>query len=489
MRDFSRKLVALSTLGLVWGCAEPLTRELSAPNKLDASTQKAVEPPPFDGNSLTVPLSLPAEFTGKGGLIAADVTGSGQMEIVITQPNYIAAYSPVDGKLWEQTVNIWLSDNANGEGLPGPNGPGIQAGDIDNDGVVEILYITPENKLEVLSGKSGELKYQVELPRVDSAFGRWEQAVIASFSGAGDRDLLLQASQATDREDYFRDNIQAAFKIEDLLSTGAATDAMWRNNSFVSLAHGAAKVADINGDGRDEVIGATILGADGRERHRVDIENTAYPHIDSIAIGDIVPDRAGLEVVIPEENRNKRIFLFDEKETIWVSLHRQTSPDDDGDKVAIGDFDPESPGLEMWFRGNDSAHFTVLDAEGEVIADYAFSDRKPENWTEKGFEIIHRIRWSGEAKDYIAAKERHEAGDIGIFDAITGDIVVQLPARAQRLYVADILGDWREEIVVLENNQMRIYENTQPNPNPDRPRLWEQAHYRRQKMTWDYYSP
>lgn len=498
MKGLDRWLVILT---LVWaqGCTKPFEKELAATDdQLNESArhsnarqaaEEAVEAPPFNGNSLTVPLTLPAAFTGKGGLIAVDVNGSGQMEILITQPNYIAAYSPTDGKLWEQTVNIWLSDNTNGEGLPGPNGPGIQAGDIDNDGAVEILYVTPENKIEVLSGASGELKYEVDLPRVDSAFDRWEHAVIANFSGAGDRDILLQASQVTDKEDYFRDNIQAAFKIEDLLSSGATATPLWLNNRFISLSHGAAKVADIDEDGRDEVIGATILGPDGRKQHQVNIANTAYPHIDSIAIGDIAVDRAGLEVAIPEENRDERVFLFDEKGTVWVSPHRQKSPDDDGDKVAIGDFDPNSPGLEMWFRGNDSAHFTVLNAEGEVIADYAFSNRKPENWTDKGFEIIHRVRWSGEAKDYIAVKERHEAGDVGIFDAITGEIIVQLPAQAQRLYVADILGDWREEIVVLENDQMRVYENTQPNPNPDRPRLWEQAHYRRQKMTWDYYSP
>ena len=192
---------------------------------------------------------------------------------------------------------------------------------------------------------------------------------------------------------------------------------------------------------------------------------------------------------MPEENGKERVFLFDEKGTVWVSPHRRKSFDNDGDKVAIGDFAPDRPGLEMWFRGNDSAHFTVLDASKKVIADYEFREQQPQNWTEKGFEMINRIRWSGEDKDYIAVKERHEDGDVGVFDAITGKMIVQLPAQTKRLYVVDLVGDWREEIVILDNKKITVYENTQPNPNPDRPRLWEQAHYRRQKMTWDYYSP
>lgn len=34
-----------------------------------------------------------------------------------------------------------------------------------------------------------------------------------------------------------------------------------------------------------------------------------------------------------------------------------------------------------------------------------------------------------------------------------------------------------------------VIENQAPNPNPDAPRLWDERLYRRQKMTWNYYSP
>ena len=72
---------------------------------------------------------------------------------------------------------------------------------------------------------------------------------------------------------------------------------------------------------------------------------------------------------------------------------------------------------------------------------------------------------------------------------MTGEFVLEFPENADRLYVADVTGDWREEIMVINGNQLHIYENTDPNPNPNRSSLWTQNHYRRSKMTWNYYSP
>ena len=55
--------------------------------------------------------------------------------------------------------------------------------------------------------------------------------------------------------------------------------------------------------------------------------------------------------------------------------------------------------------------------------------------------------------------------------------------------MADVSGDWREELIVLSGRELHIYHNDEPNANPERERLWVNAHYRRSKMTWNYYSP
>ncbi|MEO0769086.1 MAG: hypothetical protein AAFY72_06575 [Cyanobacteria bacterium J06649_4] len=436
----------------------------------------------------TIPIELPGETTGKGGIIAADITGDEQRELLVTHPQFIAAYDLSNGQLWKRTSDIWLSQQSESKVLPGRHGPGIQAGYVDQDGKQEVFYIIEGNVLEILSGETGELKYLVQLPSVEASFDQWEHGILANFSGDGDQQILLQASRRTDRENYVRDSVQAAFNLKDLIESGAEATPLWINEDFISLSHGPAVAVDINEDGKDEVVGVTILSAEGEILFSADIENTSFPHIDSIGIEDIVPERPGLELVIPEESGRKRVILFDEMGEIWRDRHRERTRDADGDKVAVGDFDPNEPGLEMWFRGSESEHLTVMSAAGDVIASYAFSNRQPEDWTNKGLEVIYRIQWSGAPTTYIAAKERHEAGDVGIFNAMTGQLIIRIPAATERLYVADLLGDWREELIVLEKEQIQIITNTAPNPNPDQISLWENPLYRRQKMTWNYYS-
>jgi hypothetical protein len=58
------------------------------------------------------------------------------------------------------------------------------------------------------------------------------------------------------------------------------------------------------------------------------------------------------------------------------------------------------------------------------------------------------IDWTGGQKQLAAAKERHTAGNVAIFDPLTGAFPLRLNEEARRLYVADVTGDWREEIVV-----------------------------------------
>ena len=477
-----RYAIAATLLG---SCSIRLMSQLSISNTPPLGTV-----PTVSVEIKTIPVELPpGEISGKGGIIAADVNGDQQLDFLVTQPEFIAAYGLENGQLWKRTADIRVSDQAEREGLPGRHGSAIQAGDIDGDGKMEVFYIIQGNVLEVLSAETGELKHSVQLPPIESSFDQWEHVILANFLGEGDNEVLLQSSQNTNRDGYIRDSVQAAFSLTALIESEAETQPLWLHENFVSLSHGSARVVDINEDGKDEVVGATILSPAGEVLYSADISNTSFPHLDSIAVDDIDPTRPGLEAIVPEEGGKKRVILFDERGEVWSNRHREKSRDMDGDKVVVGNFDVNEPGLEIWFRGNDSDHFTVLNSSGKLLASYAFSNRQPENWTDKGFEVIHRIHWTGEPKEYIATKERHEVGDVGIFDATNGQLMAQFPAATERLYVADVIGDWREELVILENDKIKIIQNAAPNPYPTEPRLWEKRHYHRQKMTWNYYSP
>jgi hypothetical protein len=131
----------------------------------------------------------------------------------------------------------------------------------------------------------------------------------------------------------------------------------------------------------------------------------------------------------------------------------------------------------------------VFDAQSNLIATYEMDDVVPEGWTAKGVEVIFTIYWTGEPNQLLAAKERHKSGDVAIFDPLSGRFLYRFKEKADRIYVADVSGDWREELIVLNGNELHIYQNPEDNPNPSHQSLWAENHYRRNKLTWNYYSP
>jgi hypothetical protein len=147
--------------------------------------------------------------------------------------------------------------------------------------------------------------------------------------------------------------------------------------------------------------------------------------------------------------------------------------------------------MQVWCRSRYNEHQKpfVFDRHGKLHSQYKMDEVAPEGWTVEGVEVIHTIDWTGQQRQYACAKERHKSGDVCIFDPITGKFLLHLPEQAARLYVADVTGDWREEIIVWNHRELHVYSNPQPNPRPGEPRLWTIPHYRRSRMTWNYYSP
>ena len=248
-------------------------------------------------------------------------------------------------------------------------------------------------------------------------------------------------------------------------------------------------MADLDGDGKDEVLGGTILSPTGKILCRIPLRG----HIDSIFVRDVLPGDPGLEVVALEEGGSRegaggnRVFLFDEQRVHWESHYQHWEPQN----AAVGEFDPARPGLEVWCRSRFPEHQKpfVFDAKGEVIAHYQMDDVAPDGWTVSGVETINTINWTGEPTRLAAAKERHTERDIGIFNPISGAFVARIAEKADRLYVADVAGDAREELIVLAGNELHIHHNAAAPLTVPGPRLWEQPHYRRSKMTYNYYSP
>ncbi|NEP88161.1 MAG: hypothetical protein F6K18_15715 [Okeania sp. SIO2C2] len=429
----------------------------------------------------SIELDLPAEDEGIGGLITSDVNDDGQKDLIVTKPGHLVVYQGNGQKLWAKQIDIQVAKKSEKNGLPGWHGPGVQAGDVDGDSKTEVLFLTKDNTIHIVEGESGKTKKTITL-KSPAGTERWEHLVITNFRGQGDRDLLLQT---TNSEGYRTGVFLAAYAIDDLLKK-EDPQPLWTRDDFVPNAHNGARVADLNGDGKDEVLGATLISPDGEILVQIPLKG----HLDAIYVTDVRPDIPGLEVVALEErggSDGNRVFLFNSDRLIWETHYKNQEPQN----AAIGDFDPNRPGLEIWSRSRYGEHQKpfVFDAQGQFIANYEMDNVAPRGWTVRGVEVIFTIDWTGEEKQLAAAKERHESGDVAIFDPLTGEFVYRFKEKADRLYVADVSGDWREELIVLNGNQLHIYSNPEPNPNPNRSRLWSQNRYRRSKMTWNYYSP
>ena len=433
--------------------------------------------PAYESNPFVIKLAIPAPKDSAGGIIAADVNNDGKMDYLVTVPGHLAAYDNSGRKLWIKKTNIVVGGSSEREGLPGHNGPGVAAGDVDADGKCEVVFLTKDSVLHVLDGATGKEQATAKPPHPKDA-ARWEVAMIADFRGTGgDRDILLQT---TNKAGYRMGKFLAAYAIDQLLRGGKP---LWETDEFLCCAHNSARLADINGDGRDEVLGATIFSADGKLLAR------AVPgrwHMDSVFAADVLPQTPGLELIMLEEGAN-HVQLVGVTGPIWRSHFKNQEPQN----AAIGRFKEGSEEIFIWCRTRYNEHQKpfVLDSSGTKVFDYAMDDVAPKGWTASGVEVIYTIDWTGRRQQLACATERHESGDVCIFEPLTGRFVARFEDKADRLFVADVAGDWREEIIVLNGSELHIYQNSEPNPRPDEKRLWSDRNYRRLKQCYNYYSP
>lgn len=427
--------------------------------------------------TLTIRLGIPAPEDSGGGILVADVNNDQRPDYLVTLPGHLAVYDNGGRKLWIAETDLGVGGQSESQGLPGHHGPGVAVGDVDGDGRAEVVYLTKDGVLHAVDGADGSAK-KLAQPPVPGDSRRWELAMIADFSGRGDdRDILLQA---TNKSGYRTGRHLAAYRFDDLVQ---GKKPLWTTDEFVSCAHNGARLADLDGDGRDEVLGATIFSPDGQ------LLTQAAPfrgHMDSVFVADVRPDLVGLEVILLEEGSNY-VQVLGVKGPIWRSGFRRQEPQN----AAVGRFKSGSDETYIWCRSRYNQHQKpfVFDSRGRKVFDYQMDDVAPNGWTASGVEVIHTFDWTGGPVQMACAKERHTSGDVCIFAPLTGRFVEHIKQQADRLYVADVLGDWREEIIVLAGNELAIYQNPAPNPRPDQPRLWTNRNYRRLKQCHNYYSP
>ncbi len=459
---------------------------------------------------------------------AADVNGDGLLDYTFRSWTALYVYDHDGTPIWNQPVT-----HPSGNG-----GSKHAAADLDGDGQVEIAALNASDQILIFDGSDGTLERTVTL--TDLGENRMAGHIaVANLRGAGDRDLIVQTQDERLQGSgyyYYINRSLIALNVESDPAKILWTVEQDANTEYPQpapagiyegywgQAHGPFLCADVDGDGLDEVAGATLVDDDGQ------VISMGYPsdwivsngsdfidHLDAIALGDFKPDLPGLEWVMSEEDwlggavwNNWHTTMLSAAGILW---RKECDIWPDGSErepqnVAVGDFNTGREAAEVWARsrlGNSSVsqHPWLFDNTGNQYTHFSIDtalpagfNTSPDGGNKNGIEMIWTIDWDGPSSpEYIAAKARYVLGNIGVFNAENGEAVWATPhdfgaVTAAMVYVADVSGDSREEVVVYDSldGKIKIYWNEASNPSPG-PNKWDDPLYRRLKQQWNYYSP
>jgi rhamnogalacturonan endolyase len=220
------------------------------------------------------------------------------------------------------------------------------------------------------------------------------------------------------------------------------------NLRYAGQGNHSLAVADVDGDGRDEIIcGAMVIDDDGKGLY-----TTSLGHGDAQHLSDLDPARPGLEIFSIHERANHEHAINMRDAQTGQLLWSKPSPDV-GRGLSI-DIDPRHLGHESWASGQGLTG--LYNARGEII-----SERKP-------LSCNFAVWWDGDL-----LREILDRNHVSKWDWEGGTETRLLTAegcawnngtKATPVLSADFLGDWREEIVwrTSDNKELRIYVTTIP---------------------------
>lgn len=218
------------------------------------------------------------------------------------------------------------------------------------------------------------------------------------------------------------------------------------NRAYRGQGAHSVSVADVDGDGKDEIIyGACTIDDDGKGLY-----STGLGHGDALHVSDIDPDRPGLEVFNIHERARSGVGvgLRDARtgKVIW------SKPSPDAVRGVALDVDPRHFGYEMWAFGKGLRG--LWNAKGEAISEVQPRSCNFGCWWDGDLlrELLDRNRiskwdWNG----------GHES-ELLVADQCTSNN----GTKATPCLCADILGDWREEVIwrTSDGRELRIYSTT-----------------------------
>ena len=206
------------------------------------------------------------------------------------------------------------------------------------------------------------------------------------------------------------------------------------------------RVGDVDGDGCDEIIyGSCAIDHNGKGLY-----TTKMGHGDAIHLTHFDPSRKGLQVWDCHENKRDGSTYRD---AATGEVLFQIKDNTDVGRCMAADIDPTQPGVEMWSVASGG----IRNVKGEVVKDRV-----------RGLSCNMAVWWDGDLLRELldrnmVSKYNWEKGvceRIAIFEGTLSNN----GTKANPCLQGDIVGDWREEVLMrtADNTALRLYVSTIP---------------------------
>lgn len=429
---------------------------------------------------LNISLRTPAGYT-PGDVSVGDLDGDGSYELIVHQTG-IAHDNAHNGITSEPIFQAYQLDgtflweiNLGKNIREGAHYTQFMVYDLDNDGRAELVCKTADGTrdglgkiignpladwrdtvrtsinfgriltgpefLTVFDGLTGEA-----VSTVDYLPGREDLRSWGDTNGnRGDRYLAAVAyldgenpSVIMTRGYYERTALAAwDFKDKKLVSRWVF-DTKGRKHPYSGQGYHSLSVADVDQDGRDEIVfGSMVIDDQGKGLY-----STGLGHGDALHVGDLDPDRPGLEIFGIHELKGGRkgigVSLLDAKNG---ELLFKNAIDQDVPRGVAENIDPNHRGAYLWWLGSKD----MYDAKGNMVGVAPGSTN-------------FLIWWDEDLSRELLNSNYIEKYNTGIIFTAEGASSINGTKKTPNLS-ADILGDWREELILRtnDNQNLRIY--------------------------------
>lgn len=423
-------------------------------NAIDSSQQGLTGPTIFDAYKLDGTLlwriDMGLNLTSGAHyhqFIVADFDGDGKSEFLIKTADATTVYGATDGVVDESKVISVIGNAAD-------NGKWVNE--------FGHVYDGPEY-MTVFNGETGEaidtIDYAFPLGDVASWGDTWHNRSDRFLAGLAYLDGV-KPSAVYGRGYYERTTFVAYDLVDGKLQERWTFDSAQVGRGG-GLGYHSLATGDVDNDGFDEIIaGSLTLDHDGTILYAMDGEmgRVLGSHGDALHVGAFDPDREGLQIMgVHEVPAVASIELHDggTGETLMAYYGNV----DAGRGLAANIH--SRPGYEFWgTAGPDAATGGgIYNVQGEVLAD---------SFRNAGLSVNFALYWDGdllhELLDQTSITKYNEAtGKAELVKSFDG-VVSNNGTKATPSLQADILGDWREEVLLptTDSSELRIYSTTHP---------------------------